>query len=257
MISINKKKLIQQLQTKKQRDAQHRFIAEGIKLVGDLIRGGLKPAYIAVLPDTIDKNEYLTKCSNSAEIVECTLEEMKSVSLLKTPSPILAIFEKPDYNGLETEAPDGLTLVLDEIQDPGNMGTIIRIADWFGIRRIICSNTCADAFNPKVVQATMGALARVAIVETDLSSYLNRNSTEWKLPVFGTFLEGENIYNEQLPQRALVVMGNEGNGIGKDVACHITNKLFIPNYPADAPTSESLNVATATAIVCSEFRRRC
>ena len=136
------------------------------------------------------------------------------------------------------------------------MGTIIRVADWFGMRQIVCSNSCVDAFNPKVVQATMGALARVAVFETDLEAYLLRNQSVWHLPVYGTFLEGKNIYSEPLSQNGFVVMGNEGKGISTAISRFVTHKLLIPSYPVGASTSESLNVSTATAIVCSEFRRR-
>lgn len=253
MLSINKKKQIQQLAAKKQRDQQQRFIAEGQKLVTDLIAGGLKPTYIIGYPEALQSP---TVRNASCEVAECTPDEMKQISQLRTPSPILAIFAKPERNANLNASPTDLTLVLDEIQDPGNMGTIIRVADWFGIRQIICSDTCADAYGPKVIQATMGAIARVNVVETDLDALLLRNSREWHLPVYGTFLEGENIYHSQLQQAAFVIMGNEGKGISAALAKHVSHKLFIPNYPVGEPTSESLNVATATAIVCSELRRR-
>lgn len=251
MVSNNKKRQIQQLSTKKQRDTQGKFIAEGVKLVGDLLKGGLKPSYIAGSPEVLKELNATTLCR---DIAECDTAEMKEISLLKTPSPVLAIFDKPQSPDI-TIQPDDLTLILDEVQDPGNLGTIIRVADWFGIRTIICSKTCADVFNPKVVQATMGALARVRVAETDLEAYLSHNAEEWKIPVYGTFLEGTNIYSTELEKRAFVMMGNEGKGISDKLSKYVSDKLFIPNYPAGAITSESLNVATATAIVVSEFRR--
>ncbi|MBP5365492.1 MAG: RNA methyltransferase [Bacteroidales bacterium] len=248
-ISISKKKQIQQLAQKKQRDEQGRFVAEGVKLVGDLLAAGLKPVFIVGYAEAIK-----TIGQRCADVQECTEQEMKAVSSLKTPSPLLAVFEKPKHSeNIDTKQ---LILVLDEIQDPGNMGTIIRVADWFGIKQILCSDNCADAFGPKVVQSTMGAIARVAIRETNLGDLFARNAREWHLPVYGTFLEGENIYTAKLEQRGFVIMGNEGKGISNELKPLITNKLFIPNYPAGSPTSESLNVATATAVVCSEFRRR-
>lgn len=248
-ISISKKKQIQQLAQKKQRDEQGRFVAEGIKLVGDLLTAGMKPVFVVGYADALK-----TIGRQCTDVQECTEQEMKAVSGLKTPSPLLAVFEKPKLSeNIDTKQ---LILVLDEIQDPGNMGTIIRVADWFGIKQIICSDTCADAFGPKVVQSTMGAIARVSVRETNLNELFAHNAREWHLPVYGTFLEGENIYTTQLEQQGFIVMGNEGKGISSNIKPFISNKLFIPNYPIGAPTSESLNVATATAVACSEFRRR-
>lgn len=252
MLSINKKKQIQQLSQKKHRDEQSRFVVEGAKIVNDLIVKGLQPIIIVGYADIIAKSN-LNRCNT--EIIECSESEMRSISQFKTPSPLLAVFEKPDYSSA-LKRPSDLTLILDEIQDPGNLGTIVRIADWFGIRQIICSDTCADIFGPKAVQATMGAIARVAVVETNLDAYLERNQREWNIPVFGTFLEGDNIYKSDLPQVGFIVMGNEGKGICDKLKPFVNRKLFIPNYPAGSLTSESLNVAAATAIVCSEFRRR-
>ena len=252
MLSNNKKKQIQQLGQKKQRDQQGLFIAEGAKITADLIRGGLTPVFIAGLADAISQHDFRARCG---EVVECDEREMRDVSLQKTPSKLIAIFKKPTFVRTEVR-PRGLTIVLDEIQDPGNMGTIIRIADWFGIRRIICSDTCADAYSPKTVQASMGAIARVEVEETDLGVLLETNRREWQMPVYGTLLEGDNIYKTDVEQEGFIVMGNEGKGISERLKPYITHKLFIPSYPQGVVTSESLNVAAATAIVCSEFRRR-
>lgn len=255
MLSINKKKLVLGLGRKKQRLAQGLFLAEGLKLVRDLIEGGVQPLFVFKTDDlsfSVDDQSVFY----GVEIVEGTHEEMKQVSQLATPSSVLAVFRMTDVRFDLNQVPSDLVLVLDDIQDPGNMGTIIRVADWFGIRQIICSNSCVDAFNPKVVQATMGALARVAVCETDLEAYLLRNQSKWHLPVYGTFLEGKNIYSEPLSQTGFVVMGNEGKGISAAISRFVTHKLLIPSYPVGASTSESLNVSTATAIVCSEFRRR-
>ena len=147
-----------------------------------------------------------------------------------------------------------LYLALDGIQDPGNLGTIIRIADWFGIETVVCSPDTADAYAPKVVQATMGSLARVKIVYQDLAELIDALPTDF--PVYGTLLDGRDIYAETLTPHGLIVMGNEGNGISPEIARKITRRLLIPNYPADRPTADSLNVAIATAITCAEFRRR-
>jgi len=145
-----------------------------------------------------------------------------------------------------------LSLALDNVQDPGNLGTILRIADWFGIRNVLCSIGTADVFNPKTVQATMGAIGRIRIHYTDLPTFL----ATVKLPVYGTFLEGKVLYDAELQNEGIIVMGNEGNGISQAVEKWITDKLYIPDYPAESTGSESLNVSVATAIVCSEFRRR-
>ena len=146
-----------------------------------------------------------------------------------------------------------LCLALDDIQDPGNLGTIIRLADWFGIENIFCSHGTVDVYNPKVIQATMGALARVKLHYCDLVKLI---TSVKDIPIFGTFLDGNNIYGEDLSKNGLIIMGNEGNGVSKEVSKLINKKLYIPNYPTSRETSESLNVAIATAIVCAEFRRR-
>ena len=145
-----------------------------------------------------------------------------------------------------------LTLALDGVQDPGNLGTIVRIADWFGIEDILCSMDTADIYNPKAIQATMGAIARVRLHYVDLPDMLSQTS----LPIYGTFLDGENLYDKQLSPEGIIVMGNEGKGITKEVGEKVSERLFIPSYPAQRETSESLNVAIATSIVCAEFRRR-
>ena len=161
----------------------------------------------------------------------------------------------PVYGNTETFLPKDWVLALDDVQDPGNMGTIIRLADWFGIRDIFCSEATVDCFNPKVVQATMGAIARVRVHYVPLPKFLQRMSSEG-IPVYGTFLEGENIYDAELPATGVLVMGNEGQGISAAVGQQTTHKLYIPSYPTDAETSESLNVAVATAVATAEIRRR-
>ena len=146
-------------------------------------------------------------------------------------------------------------MALDDVQDPGNLGTIIRIADWFGIEHIFCSSGTADVYNPKTIQATMGAIARVKLHYCNLPDFL-KSASQKNTPIFGTFLDGENIYTQELPANGIIIMGNEGNGISKQIAEMVTHRILIPNYPQGCETSESLNVAVATAIVCAEFRRR-
>lgn len=254
MISQNKRKLIRSLEQKKRRDTEGLFVAEGRKTVGDLLRGGLSATYIAA---TAERLAELGHLAAGAERAESETDEIAEVSALKTRSEIIAIFRKPVA---AAPAPDAktLTLALDGIQDPGNLGTIIRTADWFGVTDIVCSAQCADAYGPKAVQATMGALARVRVAYTDLSKWLAANAERGAegARVFGTYLEGRDIYGESLPAGGVILMGNEGHGISAELGAYVTDKLFIPNYPAGRPTSESLNVSTATAITLSEFRRR-
>ena len=179
-----------------------------------------------------------------------TPDELRKLSFLQHPQQVLALFPVPDHHTPSSaSSASSLQLALDNVQDPGNLGTIIRIADWFGIGRIICSEDTVDAWSPKVIQATMGSIARVSIVYTDLKEYLSHAT----IPICGTLLDGEDIYQMQLPKEAIIVMGNEGNGISADIRSLITHRLLIPRFQEGA---ESLNVAIATAITCSEFRRR-
>lgn len=247
-LSKNKIKYIRSLNEKKFRTEHGTFVAEGKKIVFDLL-GNCRCQFLTGLPDVLQE----ATSSSAEEIAEATLNELKKASQLKTAPQIIGVFYQPKYNIEEVDLSEKLHLVLDGIQDPGNMGTIVRLADWFGIEHIFCSWDTADIYNSKTVQATMGAIARVKVHYVDLADFLKKNNN---LPVFGTFLEGENIYTADLPKNGFIVMGNEGKGISYNVQKLITNKLFIPNYPADISTSESLNVAVATAIVCSEFRRR-
>ncbi|MCE5206657.1 MAG: RNA methyltransferase [Porphyromonadaceae bacterium] len=247
-LSNNKIKYIRSLKEKKFRDEHRTFVAEGTKLVFDLLGTchcqflTATPAILAAYPEI-----------SADEIVEANISELKKATFLTTSPPVIAVFYQPE-NKLENIKLSGkLTLVLDGIQDPGNVGTIVRIADWFGISHIVCSPDTADLFNPKTVQATMGAIARVGVSYTDISIFLRKNRD---LPIYGTFLEGENIYTKELSAEGLIVMGSEGKGIRPETAESIGQKLFIPNFPPNRTTSESLNVATATAIICSEFRRR-
>ena len=184
-----------------------------------------------------------------------TEDEIRKVSFLQHPQDVLALFELPEIEELPVEQlRDHLTLALDDVQDPGNLGTIIRLADWFGIEHILCNQGTADAYSPKVVQATMGSIARVKLHYTNLAEYLEQ--LQDAVPVYGTFLDGNNLYAEKLSPSGIIIMGNEGNGISEQVERYVTKRLLIPSYPAERPTAESLNVAIATAITCAEFRRK-
>ena len=247
-ISKNKIKYIRSLEQKKTRREEGVFVAEGPKLTGDLL-GHFHCRYLAATAEWMNAHPLV----EADEKDMATPEDLQRASLLKTPQDVIAVFEQrnevTDTCVIERE----LCLALDDVQDPGNLGTIIRIADWFGIEHIFCSLGTADVYNPKVVQATMGALARVHVHYLSLTELIESLN---EVPVYGTFLDGTNIYRQSLSETGLIVMGNEGNGISSDVRKLINRKLYIPNFPAGRSTSESLNVAVATAITCAEFRRR-
>lgn len=247
MLSKNKIKFIRSLEMKKNRKENGVFLAEGNKLVSDL-SSHFKCRLLVGTEQWIKSNNV-----HAEETVTVEKNDLSRASLLKTPQDVLAVFEMPAYHVSFDKPRNELCLALDDVQDPGNLGTIIRIADWFGIRHIYCSNGTVDAFGPKTVQATMGALARVQLHYCDIKKLI---SSLENTPVFGTFLDGDNMYNCELSGNGLIVMGNEGNGISKDVSELINRRILIPNYPQGNETTDSLNVAVATAIVCSEFRRR-
>ncbi len=247
-LSKNKIRAINALSKKKERDESGLFLAEGGKIVSDLLP--IFHCRTLVCTNSFMDEHPLTKAE---ETILAEKEEIAKASLLQSPPSALAVFEKPHYAIDNGRIAKQLTLALDTIQDPGNLGTIIRVADWFGIEDIICSQETADVYNPKVVQATMGAIARVRVHYTELENFLRENE---EVPAYGTFLDGENIYEQELSSNGIIVMGNEGNGISERISRLIRNRLFIPNYPTGRATSESLNVAMATGIVCSEFRRR-
>ena len=247
-LSNKKIKYIRSLKNKKFRSEHKTFVAEGIKLVLDLI-GSCECQLIIALPEIIKAHPEI----KAEEVIEVNLEELKKVTSLKTPPSIIAIFFQPDLNINKTNLKNKLSLVLDGVQDPGNVGTIIRIADWFGIENVICSEDCADVYNPKTIQATMGSIARVSVMYTDIIELIRMLPD---LPVYGTLLDGNNIYDEDLSENGLIIMGSEGKGIRNELLNYISHTLYIPEYPVGARSSESLNVAVSTAIICSEFRRR-
>ena len=246
MISKNQIKYVHQLELKKFRKQEGLFIAEGHKVVGDLLKAGYTPKQLYATADWIAANPV-------ADAVEVTNDELTKLSLQQHPQQVLALFPIPQSQPNLSTLNSNLSILLDNVQDPGNLGTIIRIADWFGIDTIFCSEGTVDAWNPKVVQATMGSIARVHLIYTDTMQLLE--SLPKDFPVYGTFLDGENIYTQELSQQGLIVMGNEGNGISDAVRARVTHKLLIPDFHK-GPTADSLNVAIATAITCSEFRRR-
>ncbi len=238
MVSKSQTKLITSLQQKKYRDQTGLFVGEGPKVIAELINEGIKLKWLF----TTD-----TSKNNAENHFHITEAELKKISFLKTANTSLAVFEIPKPAFLQDS---GLIVALDAIRDPGNLGTIIRLCDWFGVQQLLCSEDTTDCFNPKVVQATMGSLARVQIHYLSLSEYLS----DTKLPIYGGFMDGNNVYSEKLPKDGIIVMGNEANGISKALIQEITHKIAIPRFGKTQKT-ESLNVATATAILLSEFRR--
>lgn len=250
MLSKNRQKLIRSLERKKGRKESGLFVAEGPKLVGELLAAGWKATYIAATEQWW--TEHRTDRDAAEECDTISDDELMRVSLQKTPQQVLALFQIQQHEEkLADMASQELCLALDGVQDPGNLGTIVRLADWFGIRHIYCSPETADIYAPKAIQATMGAISRVRVHYIDLTGELRA----CQAPIYGTHLDGENIYSKQLTQQGVIVMGNEGKGISPEVEELVSEKLYIPPYPADRTTVESLNVAIATAIVCAEFRR--
>lgn len=247
-ISKNKINFIHSLERKKERDELNLFIAEGPKVVGDLM-SAFRCKIIIAVEEWLNNNPHI-----KADDIYCVTEqELTRISLIKTPQQVLAVFEKKKEVIDTNTAVTNLCLSLDNIQNPGNLGTIIRLADWFGIEHIYCSLDTVDLYNPKVIQATMGALAHVHVYYINLPDFFKMLPSD--IPIYGTLLNGNNIYNEKLSKNGIIIMGNEGKGLKAETEKFINHKLFIPSYPRNRNTTDSLNVAAATAIVCAEFRR--
>ena len=238
LISKSEIKLITSLQQKKYRAIHGLFIAEGKKIINDLLAAGLKIKYLFA-------TEELSEITSNYQII--SEKELQKISALKNSSGVLAVFEIPKVT---THQITGLTVLLDTIRDPGNLGTIIRLCDWFGVSQLICSPDTVDCYNPKVIQATMGSIARVSVQYTSLLPLIK----EAKIPTFAAVMEGDTVYKQLLPEEAILVMGNEANGISKELLEAIQHKISIPNFSKNN-NAESLNVATATGILLSEFRR--
>ena len=256
MLSRNQVRYIHSLTLKKQREKHRQFIAEGSKLVLDLLDSDHKVCEIYATSEWIGLH---TSSFHSKSILPkaVTEDELSRITALTTPSPVLAIVSIPETDISPGSYPGGLVLALDEIRDPGNLGTIIRIADWFGISAVICSETTVDLYNPKVVQATMGSVARVPVHYTNLAGFLYGLPSS--LNIYGSFLEGENIFTMDLNNQGIIIIGNESTGISAGVTKFVTDKLHIPSFATGRGSdahAESLNASVATAILCSEFKRR-
>lgn len=239
MVSKNQIKLINSLQQKKYRKLHNLFIAEGKKVIQELIDANFSLEHLFVTKENLFDKKFQSELISDAEL--------KKISALTTANDCLAVFKIKEVN---SKSSTGLELALDNIKDPGNMGTIIRLCDWFGISKIVCTEETVDIYNPKVVQATMGSLARVEVLYTNLTDYLKTAD----VAIFGTFMEGKNIYKTELPSQGIIVMGNEANGISAEIESLVTQKISIPRF-GNLQQTESLNVATATAVILSEFKR--
>jgi TrmH family RNA methyltransferase len=252
MLSKSKIKLIHSLNRKKDRDESGFFLVEGIKMVEEALRSNFNIELLVCSAKFADQHPEIQ--FRVKEIIESDSESIQKASLLQNPQDVLAVVSQNQNIRPELNLTVELVLALDFIQDPGNLGTILRVADWFGIQTVICSGNTVDVYNPKVVQASMGAIFRVKTWYTSLEDFIGQSSKE-QIPIYGTFLEGKNIYNEILNGNGIILLGNEGNGISPEVAALVSHKVCIPSF-SSGKGSESLNVAIAAAICCSEFRRR-
>jgi RNA methyltransferase, TrmH family len=241
MLSKNQIKRITSLQLKKYRNEHQLFIAEGKKVIEELFLAGYEA-------DSFYSTNSNLKAVATIDPEIISVDELAKISCLKSPNDCLAIFKMPKTKPINLK---GLVVCLDDIRDPGNLGTIIRLCDWFGVEQLICSLETAEMYNPKVIQATMGSISRVNIAYIDLNLFL----TSVNQPVYGAFMEGKNVYESMLPSDAIIVLGNEANGISDLIASKITSKISIPRF-GDIQKAESLNVANAAAILLSEFRRK-
>ena len=240
MVSKNQIKLITSLQHKKYRIENQLFIAEGVKVVQELLASNF------VLEHLYETEAIFEQIPISQKTL-INEQDMKRITALSSASSCLAIFKIPPETKIDTK---GLIIALDDIRDPGNLGTIIRLCDWFGVTQLLCSHETVDVYNPKVIQATMGSITRVKVNYVDLNDYVLQSL----LPVFGTFMDGKNVYSQELPKEAILILGNEANGISSALEKNIKNRIAIPRS-GDIQKTESLNVAAATAIFLSEFRR--
>jgi len=240
MVSKNQIKLITSLQQKKYRKQEQLFFVEGVKGVQELLDSNFELHELFTT-----KSDFMA--IDTSKVHTITESELRKISVLTTPNSCLAVFRIPKAISYEQK---GLIIALDNVRDPGNLGTIIRLCDWFGVKTLFCSEESVDVYNPKVVQATMGSISRVNVVYGNLEQFL----TDAKLPVFGTFMDGATIYKEKLPTEGIIVMGNEANGISKPIENLVSKRIAIPRF-GDLQATESLNVATATAIILSEFKR--
>lgn len=251
MLSKNNIKFINSLKNKKFRFFHRQFIAEGEKIVQELLISDFKINKIIATEEWFQM--WKTNIPKGTELISTDAAGIKKVSDQKTSGNVLAVIEIPDkqYNQFEIE--NELSIALDDIQDPGNLGTIIRTADWFGVKNIFCSQNSVDVYNPKVVQSTMGAIFRVNVWYIDLKEFLEKYHT--KLKIYGTYLNGKNIYDVSISKTGIIVFGNESKGINENLSPFISELLYIPTYSKLEIKSESLNLAASVAVILAEFKR--
>lgn len=245
-------KLVRSLDQKKYRIQNKLFVVEGNKIIDEIIKIKYPVKFIIATSDWISAHNNL----KNIEIIQVGENGIQKISFQKTPQSAIAVCNITENKLDISEIEQNLTLALDDVQDPGNVGTIIRIADWFGIKNILAGFSTADVYNPKVIQASMGAFARVKVHYVLLPEVLQKFKNENNLTIYGTTLKGENVYTKELKNKGIIVMGNEGSGISAEVSKTLSQELLIPDFSDEIQKTESLNVATATAIICSEFRRR-
>jgi RNA methyltransferase, TrmH family len=251
VISKSRIKELKSLQQKKCREDEKRYIAEGLKIVNEAILYHSKSIEQILFTNAAETKLNLNSTIANEKVDQGTIDKISS---LKTPQPCLAVLRMPDGAAFKVEQTDDLILALDSIRDPGNLGTIIRLADWFGVSKIVCSPDTVDCYNPKVVQASMGAVLRVKIFYLNLIE-LAENNKHIEFSIYGTTLDGENIYKTEVKFPAIILMGNESEGLNNSIKPYLTKEIFIPNYSVKSEKTESLNVSTATSIILSEFRR--
>lgn len=254
MISKTKTNFIISLQRKKVRDQEKLYVIEGDKIVNEYLMAKVNIKTLIALPEFIhslsaEMMQYI------GEIESASYEELKKVSTLKTPHNAIAVVPIPDYKINPDELFNGLTVALDFVQDPGNLGTIIRAAAWFGIKDIICSNDTVDVYNPKVIQSTMGAILNVRVHYCDLKDFLKK-AIEQTIPVYGTHIEGKSVYSQTLGKSGIILLGNESKGISEQLLPYITERLMIPRFTTALHGIDSLNVSMAASVIFSEFARR-
>lgn len=254
MLSKNRAKFIVSLQKKKIRDREHLFVIEGEKLVMEFLRAGNQISTLIAVPGFINSLPGKS-LSVITEVISADNDELKNISTLKTPHNALALIPMKEKDFNIENILEERSLALDCVQDPGNLGTIIRAASWFGIKNIICSHDCVDVYNPKVIQASMGALLNVNVYYKDLKDYIF-TAAGAGIPVYGTLLKGESVYEHKLSKNGIILLGNEANGISGDLISLITEKITIPKFNDARYGIESLNVGMAASIVLSEFSRR-
>jgi RNA methyltransferase, TrmH family len=255
MISKPQIKYITSLQQKKYRTIHKSFVVEGRKIVMEALKQvSSRIEYICYTSKNKDIIDF-SGAVNNEKLLEASEKEFVKISSLANPQGILAVLKQPDTDQSPKELTSDITLVLDSVRDPGNLGTIIRLCDWFGVQQIVCSHDTVDCYNPKVVQATMGAILRVEIYYTELAEWLTTIEKKKEIKLYGTAMDGKNIYTTKLEKPAVLIMGNEANGISENIIRLVDTKLCIPNYSEYPDKTESLNVSIATAIMCAEFRR--